>query len=94
LSGGTSLPPAPRRSRIRKGVGNELVRADVVVLAAGGLGTPVILETSGIPASPTLFVDPVLCVAARWEGAGLERQLPMPFVSEQPTTFSRRISTG
>ena len=69
---------------VRKGVGNELVRADVVVLAAGGLGTPVILEASGIPASPTLFVDPVLCVAARWEGAGLERQLPMPFVSEQP----------
>ena len=62
----------------------ELMPADLVVLAAGGLGTPVILDASGIPASPTLFVDPVLCVAARWEGARLERQLPMPFVSEQP----------
>jgi choline dehydrogenase-like flavoprotein len=69
---------------IRKGGKNELVIADVIVLSAGGLGTPVILEASGIPASPTLFVDPVLCVATRWEGAGLERQLPMPFVSEQP----------
>ena len=59
-------------------------QADVVVLAAGGLGTPIILAASGIPASPTLFVDPVLCVAAQWEGARLERQLPMPFVSEQP----------
>jgi len=62
----------------------ELVAADVVVLAAGGLGTPVILDASGIPASPTLFVDPVLCVAAHVPGAGLDRQLPMPFVSEQP----------
>ena len=62
----------------------ELMPADLVVLAAGGLGTPVILDASGIPASPTLFVDPVLCVAARWEGARLERQLPMPFVSERP----------
>ena len=62
----------------------ELIAADVVVLAAGGLGTPVILDASGIPATPTLFVDPVLCVATRWEGAGLDRQLPMPFVSEQP----------
>ena len=69
---------------VRKGGRTELVGADVVVLAAGGLGTPVILDASGIPASPTLFVDPVLCVAARWEGAALERQLPMPFVSEQP----------
>ncbi len=69
---------------VRKGGRTELVGADVVVLAAGGLGTPVILEASGIPVSPTLFVDPVLCVATRWEGARLERQLPMPFVSEQP----------
>ena len=69
---------------VRFGVVTELIAADLVVLAAGGLGTPVILDASGIPASPTLFVDPVLCVAARWEGANLERQLPMPFVSEQP----------
>ncbi len=57
--------------------------ADLVMLAAGGLGTPQILADSGIPASPTLFVDPVLCIAARWDGAGLDRQLPMPFVSQQ-----------
>lgn len=68
----------------RKAGRSQLIQADVVVLAAGGLNTPVILEASGIPASPTLFVDPVLCIAARWDGAGLERQLPMPFVSEQP----------
>lgn len=59
------------------------IPADLVVLAAGGLGTPVILDASGIPASPTLFVDPVLCIAAPWEGAHLDKQLPMPFVSQQ-----------
>ena len=69
---------------LRKGGRIKLAQADLVVLSAGGLGTPVILDASGIPASPTLFVDPVLCVAARWEGARLERQLPMPFISEQP----------
>ncbi|MBQ9004067.1 MAG: GMC family oxidoreductase [Eggerthellaceae bacterium] len=69
---------------VRRGPKREMEAADVVVLAAGGLGTPPILEASGIPAKPTLFVDPVLCVAAPWEGAGLDRQLPMPFVSQQP----------
>ena len=59
------------------------ISADLVMLAAGGLGTPQILTDSGIPTSPTLFVDPVLCIAARWDGAGLDRQLPMPFVSQQ-----------
>lgn len=58
-------------------------RTDLVVLASGGLGTPQVLDASGIPASPTLFVDPVLCIAAPWEGAHLDRQLPMPFVSQQ-----------
>lgn len=58
--------------------------ADLVVLAAGGLGTPLILEASGIAARRTLFVDPVLCIAAPWKGAHLDKQLPMPFVSQQP----------
>ena len=33
------------------------------MLAAGGLGTPPILEKSGIPCQSRLFVDPVLYVA-------------------------------
>ena len=69
---------------IRRGPLRETRSADLVILAAGGLGTPVVLEASGIPTSPTLFVDPVLCIACRWEGAHLDTQLPMPFVSEQP----------
>ncbi|MCI0513551.1 FAD-dependent oxidoreductase, partial [candidate division KSB1 bacterium] len=58
--------------------------ADLIVIAAGGLGTPVILQHSGIPCSPTLFVDPVLCVATNWPGAHLESEISMPFVIEQP----------
>lgn len=61
----------------------EVYRADLVILAAGGLGTPVILENSGIRCSNTLFVDPVLCVAGHLPGIGQDRQLLMPFISQQ-----------
>ncbi len=57
--------------------------ADLVVLAAGGLNTPVILENSGISCESTLFVDPVLCVAARYRGAGEDHQIPMPFLVQR-----------
>jgi choline dehydrogenase-like flavoprotein/uncharacterized protein (DUF3820 family) len=57
--------------------------ADVVVLAAGGLGSPVILQNSGLRTEPGLFVDPVLCVAARWEGARQDREVSMPFVADK-----------
>ena len=58
-------------------------QADLVVLAAGGLGTPVILEKSGIPCQETLFVDPVICVAGPLPGIRQDRQLLMPFISQQ-----------
>jgi choline dehydrogenase-like flavoprotein len=54
--------------------------ADVIVLAAGGLGTPVILERSGVACEPRLFVDPVLCLAAPWPLARQNEELAMPFV--------------
>ncbi|NPV09302.1 MAG: GMC family oxidoreductase [Anaerolineae bacterium] len=56
--------------------------ANLVVLAAGGLATPVILERSRLACEPTLFVDPVLCVAARLPGARQSREMPMPFYVE------------
>lgn len=58
----------------------RLYRGDLIVLAAGGLGTPVILQQSGIECRPTLSVDPVLCVAIRWEKAMQDREIPMPFI--------------
>ena len=67
----------------RHGGGRVSYRADLVVLAAGGLGTPVILESAGIACEQTLFVDPVLCVAGPLHGFGQDRQLLMPFISQQ-----------
>jgi ferredoxin len=61
--------------------------ADLIVLAAGGFQTPVILQNSGIPCRSRLFVDPVLCVAAEWKDAGLDREMPMPFVVHREGFF-------
>jgi len=69
--------------RARQGWRTRFYPADLVVLAAGGLGTPAILDRSGITCEPRLFVDPVLCVAAEWPGARLDREIAMPFVVER-----------
>jgi hypothetical protein len=73
----------------KKGLRRISFPADLVILAAGGFGTPVILKNSGIACDPKLFVDPVLCVAAEWEGALQNREVCMPFVVEAgPTIIS------
>lgn len=56
--------------------------AELVVLAAGGLGTPAILDRSGIRTEDRLFVDPVLCVAARVDTGRTDQEVPMPFFVE------------
>ncbi|HTY57884.1 MAG TPA: GMC family oxidoreductase N-terminal domain-containing protein [Bacteroidota bacterium] len=61
----------------------QVFRGDLVVLAAGGFGTPVILQRSGIATEPRLFVDPVLCVAAEWKSAFQNREVLMPFVVQR-----------
>jgi len=68
---------------VHKWLHDEFLPADLVVLAAGGFGTPVILENSGIRCEPRLFVDPVLCVATRWENAWQNHELSMPFVVQK-----------
>ncbi|MBE3072298.1 MAG: FAD-dependent oxidoreductase, partial [Acidobacteria bacterium] len=70
--------------RARIGLRTVFLPADLVVLSAGGLGTPAILERSGIHCEPRLFVDPVLCVAAPWPGSSQHREIPMPFVIQRP----------
>jgi len=72
-------------SGVEVGLGRrkKTLAADLIILAAGGLGTPQILERSGIPCQPRLFVDPVLCVAAEWKNSGLDNEIPMPFVVEK-----------
>lgn len=74
---------AARRVHAVKGCRKVSYDADVVVVAAGGMGTPGILRASGIDCQPTLFVDPVLCVAAPMPGVKQDRQLLMPFVSRR-----------
>jgi choline dehydrogenase-like flavoprotein len=69
---------------VRDGFRRKFLPADLVILAAGGLGTPLILERSGIGCEPRLFVDPVLCVAAPWPGSMQHHEFPMPFVIQMP----------
>ena len=57
--------------------------ADLVILAAGGLGTPLLLKRSDIVILPKLFVDPVLTVATTWNHAFQNRELSMPFVVQR-----------
>ena len=72
-----------RRVHVKKGLQHLTFEADVIIVAAGGYGTPDILRNSGIDCQPHLFVDPVLCVAAPMQGARQDRQLLMPFVSRR-----------
>lgn len=67
----------------RRGLKKEWFPADLVILAAGGLGTPRVLQDSGIACEATLFVDPVLCVAAEIPGSFQNRELPMPFAVQK-----------
>lgn len=66
------------------GLGHRFYPADLVVLAAGGFATPAILEESGIPCEPHLFVDPVLTVAVHWPGSYQCYEIEMPFVIQRP----------
>jgi len=65
---------------VRHGTGHRFISADLVVLAAGGFSTPLILHNSGYHCEDRLFVDPVLCVAAEMRGCAQNREVPMPFV--------------
>ncbi|MFN2166227.1 MAG: GMC family oxidoreductase N-terminal domain-containing protein, partial [Anaerolineae bacterium] len=63
----------------RRGGRRHFFGADLVVVAAGGFGTPAILARSGIQTEDRLFVDPVLCVAGPSPDARLAEEVPMPF---------------
>ncbi len=67
----------------RQGLRLRFFPADLVILSAGGLGTPPILKNSGLECEPNLFVDPVLCVAAEWKRYFQNQEIPTPFVAQQ-----------
>ena len=60
---------------------NVTFSADLILLCAGGLGTPVILENSGIECKKTLFVDPLICVAGISPAFNQDKQMLMSFYS-------------
>ncbi len=64
-------------------VQKDFYPADIVILAAGGFSTPVILQNSGIECESRLFVDPVLCVAAEHKGSLQNKELCMPFAVQK-----------
>ena len=57
--------------------------ADIVILAAGGFSTPVILRNSGIECENELFVDPVLCVAAERKDSFQNKEFSMAFAVQK-----------
>ena len=67
----------------KQGFRTRFFPADLVVLSAGGLGTPPILQNSGLECEPSLIVDPVLCVAAEWKQYYQNQEMPMPFIAQQ-----------
>jgi ferredoxin len=67
----------------RRGAGYRAIPADLVVLAAGGFATPLILNNSGFQCEDRLFVDPVLCIAAEMKGCAQNREVLMPFVIQR-----------
>jgi choline dehydrogenase-like flavoprotein len=68
---------------VRDRGGERAITGDLIVVAAGGFSTPVILQESGIECVPGLSVDPVLCVAAECAGANQHEDMSMPFASQQ-----------
>ncbi len=66
----------------RKGTRLRRYEADLIIIGAGGFGTPVVLERSGIKCEKSLFVDPVLTLAARVDGCKQDSEIPMPFIAQ------------
>ncbi|MGB9936639.1 MAG: FAD-dependent oxidoreductase [Methanobacterium sp.] len=59
--------------------GNKLrtIKSDIVVLAAGGIGTAQILKASGLPAKDNLWADIVLTLGGVLKGANQLKEPPM-----------------
>lgn len=58
-------------------VGSKAIKSDIVVLAAGGIGTAQILKASSLPAKDNLWVDIVLTLGGVLKGANQIKEPPM-----------------
>ena len=63
-------------------VGSRTIKADVVVLAAGGIGTAQILKASGLPAKDNLWVDIVLTLGGVLKGTNQIKEPPMTWYTK------------
>lgn len=58
-------------------VGSKAIKSDIVVLAAGGIGTAQILKASSLPAKDNLWVDIVLTLGGVLKGGNQIKEPPM-----------------
>lgn len=68
---------------VKSGHSSRVIMGDVVVLAAGGIGTAQILKNSGLPAEDHLWVDIVLTLGGVSKGAKQLKEPPMAWYTEQ-----------
>ena len=66
------------------GTGHTRIHAGIIILAAGGIGTPVILQNSGITAGQQLHLDLFVNIYGRSDVFNNKRDLPMAAVYEHP----------
>jgi choline dehydrogenase-like flavoprotein len=66
------------------GASTEELKADVVVLSAGGIGTAQILTSSGLPVKNRLWVDMVLTVGGIKKGSRMLNEPPMAWFIKRP----------
>ncbi|GAB6055682.1 GMC family oxidoreductase [Methanobacterium movens] len=64
-------------------LGKNTYKSDLVVLAAGGIGSAQILENSGIETSPHLWADVVLTMGGIFKNAKMLKEPPMVWYSKQ-----------
>ncbi len=62
---------------VRAKQGAETIKADLVVLAAGGIGTAQILRASSLPVQDKLWTDIVLTIGGKKKGAEMLSEPPM-----------------
>jgi choline dehydrogenase-like flavoprotein len=69
---------------VSNGRSTERINADVIVLAAGGVGTAQILKASNLPARDNLWIDVVLTVGGVSKNARMLNEAPMAwFIKEE-----------
>ncbi len=67
---------------VRSGRSTKIIKGDVVVLAAGGVGTAQILNASGIDVEDKLWVDIVLTIGGISKGAKQLNEAPMTWYTD------------